>query len=158
VVFVSKLFSVEHVERKAFMGTSITIDQLERMKTHELADLLSNVVLLLRRMPNVECREFTRDLAPLEQSGPQERQGEQRNNFLDDRSSQPPTNATAEQPPSQVTWTLADLEGKKLDELKQIAKDLHLRVPSNIRKNDLLNKLQVRLSRSHSEQYAIQDI
>jgi hypothetical protein len=161
VVFVSKLFSVEHInaERKAFMGTSITIDQLERMKTHELADLLSNVVLLLRRMPNVECREFTRDLAPPEQSDLLERQREQRNNFLDDRSSQPSTNDTiAEQPPSQITWTLADLEGKKLDELKQIAKDLHLRVPSNIRKNDLLNKLQVRLSRSHSEQYAIQDI
>ncbi len=146
------------------MSTSITIDQLERMKTHELADLLSNVVLLLRRMPNVECREFTRDLDPMTQSSPQERRGAQQgSNFLDDRSSQPSTNDTSrkepsEQPPSQTTWTIADLEGKKLDELKQIAKDLHLRVPSKIKKDDLLNKLRVCLSGSHSEQYAIQDI
>ena len=145
------------------MSTPITIDQLEHMKTHELADLLSNVVLLLRRMPNVECREFTRDLDLGEQSSPRERQGEQGSNFLNNRSSQPSTNdlprkEPSEQPPFQTTWTLADLEGKKVDELKQIAKDLSLRFPSNIRKNDLLNKLRVRLSHSHSEQYAIQDI
>ncbi len=148
------------------MSTSITIDQLERMKTHELADLLSNVVLLLRRMPNVECREFTRDLDLMAQSGPQERRGtQQESNFLDDRSSQPSTNDNdtsrkepSEQPPSQTTWTIANLEGKKVDELKQIAKDLHLRVPSKIKKDDLLNKLRVRLSGGHSEQYAIQDI
>ena len=142
------------------MGTSITIDQLERMKTHELADLLSNVVLLLRRMPNVECREFTRDLDPPD---PRERREEQGSNFFDDLPNQPSANDTpgkepSEQPLSQTTWTLADLEGKKVDELKQIAKDLHLCIPSKIRKDDLLNKLRIRLSGSHSEQYAIQDI
>src|SRR5690349_3076107 len=34
------------------------IEQLEQMKTHELADLLANVVLILRRMPNVECKQL----------------------------------------------------------------------------------------------------
>ena len=118
------------------MDTRITIDQLEGMKTHEVADLLSNVVLLLRRMPNVECRQLTSQLTN------------------DDIF----TEKTVKQPPSQATWTVADLKGKTVAELKQIANDLHLPFPSKIRKDDLLNKLTVRLSRSHSEQYAIQDI
>jgi len=119
-----------------FMGTHITIDQLERMKTHELADLLSNVVLLLRRMPNVECREFT-------------------SQFTNDDTFK--ANIT-EHPPSQTTWKVADLKGKTVAELKQIANDLHLPFSSKIKKDDLLNKLTVRLSRGHSEQYTIQDI
>ena len=40
------------------MATRLTIDQLEKMKTHELADMLASVVLLLRRMPDVECKQL----------------------------------------------------------------------------------------------------
>lgn len=146
------------------MGAHITIDQLERMKTHELADLLSNVVLLLRRMPDVECREFTRQLpnddlpesirGQVETTSPR---SEENQPSADQGvgSARPPS---IEQPPSQTTWTIADLEGKKVTELKQIANDLHLPFPSKIKKDDLLDKLKVRLSRSHSEQYAIQNI
>jgi Rho termination factor, N-terminal domain len=145
------------------MGTHITIDQLERMKTHELADLLSNVVLLLRRMPNVECREFTsqsptddipegiRDHAKIASPSSEENQPST------DQRVVPGQSLGTDQSPSPTTWTVADLEGKKVQELKQIANDLHLPLPSKIKKDDLLNKLRVRLSRSHSEQYAIQD-
>ena len=44
------------------MGTRMTIDQLEQMKTHELADLLANVVLLLRRMPDVACKQLVQQV------------------------------------------------------------------------------------------------
>ena len=40
------------------MSTRITVEQLEHMKTHDLAELLANVVLVLRRMPDVQCREL----------------------------------------------------------------------------------------------------
>jgi hypothetical protein len=36
----------------------ISAQDLEAMKTHDLADLLANVVLLLRRMPNVEVAQL----------------------------------------------------------------------------------------------------
>jgi hypothetical protein len=122
------------------MVTRITADQLEGMKTHEVAELLSNVVLLLRRMPNVECRQLTRQL-----------------------TTDAPDNETSlenpkEQAPTQNRWTVADLQGKKLAELKQIANALELRYPSKIKKDDLLQKLAFKLSGAHSEQYTIQDI
>ena len=40
------------------MSLRISIDQLEQMKTHELADLLANIVLVLRRMPDVPCTQL----------------------------------------------------------------------------------------------------
>jgi len=38
------------------MSSPLTIDQLENMKTHDLADLLANIVMVLRRMPDVSCK------------------------------------------------------------------------------------------------------
>lgn len=45
-----------------------TIQQLEEMKTHELAELLSNFVLLLRRLPNVPFSQL--DQISAEEPGP----------------------------------------------------------------------------------------
>lgn len=122
------------------MVTRITTDQLEGMKTHEVAELLSNVVLLLRRMPNVECRQLTRQFTN------------------DDQNHETSLENAGEQAPIQNRWTVADLKGKKLSELKQMADALDLPYPSKIKKDDLLHKLTARLSGVHSEQYAIQDI
>src|SRR6266568_1771374 len=48
------------------MGTRLTIDQLEKMKTHELADMLASVVLLLRRLPDVECKQLVRHVPDIQ--------------------------------------------------------------------------------------------
>lgn len=155
------------------MDTCITIDQLERMKTHEVADLLSNVVLLLRRMPNVECRQFTNDDIPIDINQSRETVTEQLPTpttqtpvaHKGKKAAKPkkiagdlPTETVSEQVPAKTTLTVADLEGKTVPQLKKIADDLHLPYPSNIKKDDLLNKLTTKLSRSHSEQYEIQNI
>jgi hypothetical protein len=153
------------------MVTSMTIDQLERMKTHELAELLSNVVLLLRRMPNVECRQLTTlpdsngslsNDVPKPPSTPTppppaDREEEKPAKPLPPIDI-PPYPETTEPPAAQTKWTVADLQGKKVVELRRIAADLNLRLPSSLKKDELLAKLTAKLSRTHSEQYAIQDM
>ncbi len=118
------------------MSTPITINQLEHMKTHDLADLLSNLVLLLRRMPNVECRQLTSQFTNKDAL----------------------TEKIIEQPPTPTSWTITDLKGKTVAELKQMAHDLHLPFSSKIKKDELLSKLTARLSHDNSEQYTIQNI
>jgi hypothetical protein len=152
------------------MITSMTIDQLEGLKTHELAELLSNVVLLLRRMPNVECRQFTtlpHSNSPLSNDVPKppstptpppaDRKEEKPAEPLPPIDIPPYPEAT-EPPAAQTKWTVADLKGKKVVELRQIATDLNLRLASSLKKDELLAKLTAKLSRTHSEQYAIQDM
>ncbi len=157
------------------MDTRITIDQLEHMKTHEVADLLSNVVLLLRRMPNVECRQFTNNDTPIDididqpwemvvdqtqtpttqtSVGRKEKKGTKSKQIADDLSKK----LTAEQVPAEITLTVADLKGKTVLQLRQIAKDLNFPLASGLKKDEVLNKLTTRLSRIHSEQYEIQNI
>ncbi|MBE3561234.1 MAG: Rho termination factor N-terminal domain-containing protein [Ktedonobacteraceae bacterium] len=119
------------------MNTRFTIEQLERMKTHDIAELLSNVVLLLRRLPNIECRQLMQvasEAAAAEEP------------------------AQAERAPRFITLTPEELKGKKVDELKQIARDLELPIPSRIKKDELIRKLLSRRGQTHSEQYAIQDV
>jgi hypothetical protein len=115
------------------MSTRLTVEQLENMKTHELADLLANVVLLLRRMPNVECRQLSAQFA---ENAPQSEQ----------------------QPARQLALTLAELKSYKLDELKKLAHDLDIPFASKIKKDELINKIHSWQSHTHSEQYAIQNI
>lgn len=115
------------------MSTRLTVEQLESMKTHELADLLANVVLLLRRMPNVECRQISAQLVENAQQSEQ-------------------------QPARQLALTLAELKSYKLDELKKLAHDLDIPFASKIKKDELINKIHSWQSRTHSEQYAIQNI
>ncbi len=39
----------------------LTVDDLEKMTTHDLADLLANVVLVLKRLPDVPVKELKRE-------------------------------------------------------------------------------------------------
>ena len=119
------------------MSTRFTVEQLESMKTHELADLLANVVLLLRRLPNVECRQLSALLT--EDTLPSEQVAEQ-------------------QPARQLALTLAELKSYKLDELKKLAHDLDIPFAAKIKKNELIDKIHAWQSHSHSEQYAIQHL
>jgi Rho termination factor, N-terminal domain len=120
------------------MGTRITVTQLEQMKTHELADLLANVVLLLRRMPNVECQQLIAQL-PADQ--------------LETEELPVVSKVQSAQP---LTLTAGELKNMKLPELKKLAKERHLPFSSRIKKDELINKL-LAMGRS-SEQFAIQDI
>ena len=119
------------------MGTRMTIEQLEKMKTHELADLLANVVLLLRRMPNVECKQLIEQV---------------------------PGNGHVEQPTSgkalmpRSTFTRAELSKKKLPELKTLAKELNVLFAASIKKDDLIYKILAKSADGRSEQRSIQDL
>jgi hypothetical protein len=119
------------------MSTRITVEQLERMKVHELADLLANVVLLLKRMPNVECRELL-------QSVPDDVHFSQAEN--------------ASQPSSEKTWDEKELRKMKKDDLTKVAKELHISFSSKATKNDLIEKILARPAGGRSEQYAIQEM
>lgn len=115
----------------------MTIDQLEQMKTHELADMLANVVLLLRRMPDVECKQLLQQI-------PGEVEVEQ---------------STIEHVPMpKLSFTRAELDKKKVEELRALAKELHVFLPSKAKKNDLIEKILARPADGHSEQRAIRDL
>src|SRR5579884_2329339 len=119
------------------MKTRMTIDELEQLKTHELADLLSQVVLLLRRMPNIECKQ-------LMQPTPEQ---------------QLPTPVQAQTTtPSTTSFTYEELDKKKVAELRKLAKELHVLIPSNARKEIVIQKILARSADGRSEQRAIQDL
>lgn len=119
------------------MTTRMTIEQLEKMKTHELADLLANVVLLLRRMPNVECKQLMEQV---------------------------PANGHIEQPVSKQPstpksiFTREELAEKHLPELRTLAKELNVLFSATIKKEALIRKILARPADGHSEQRAIQDL
>jgi hypothetical protein len=117
------------------MAPRITIAQLEQMKTHDLADLLGNVVLLLRRLPNVEFKELVRPI-PSDESGQFE----------------------LPQPSSRQSFTETALKKMKKDQLQKIASDLDIHYTQKTTNNELLQKILARSAGSHSEQYAIQNI
>jgi hypothetical protein len=119
------------------MATRMTIEQLEKMKTHELADLLANVVLLLRRMPNVECKQLIQQV---------------------------PSNGHVEQPSSEQvsmprsTFTREELSKQTLPKLKILAKELNVLFAASIKKDDLIHKILAKSADGRSEQRAIQDL
>ena len=122
------------------MTTRITVDQLERMKVHDLADLLTNVVLLLKRMPNVECRELLQTI-------PDDIHFSQEHGI--------------EQPSPVKVWTKEELGKKLVPDLKKIADELHISYPAKIKKNELIEKILAKSASSangRSEQYAIQEL
>ncbi len=106
------------------MSTRLTVAQLERMKTHELADLLAEIVLVLRRMPDVECRELGSSTAIIEEQ------------IVQAEQTLPP----ATLPEKQVKFMAAELEAKKVADLKEIAKNLHLTFTSKSTKKNLSAK------------------
>src|SRR5439155_7858497 len=98
------------------METRMTIDQLEKMKTHELADMLANVVVLLRRMPDVECKQLVQQV-------PSDVEVEQ------------PTLVQVAKP--SPPFTREELTNKKVPELKALAKELNVLFPAAIKRDDL---------------------
>lgn len=123
------------------MSPRITTDQLEQMKTHELADLLTNVVLLLRRLPNVEWQQL---LAPLP--------------AIEPATQAPSPVQTTETPQAVPALSAAQLKKMTVPELHKLARELALPVASKIKKDDLIQKLLARITHSHSDQFAIQEI
>ena len=119
------------------MGTRMTIDQLEKMKTHELADLLANVVLLLRRMPDVECKQLVQQVPSNE-----------------DIAAPKSGHASI----SRSSFTREELAKRKVPELKTLAKELNVLFSTSIKKDDLISKILARSADGRSEQWAIQDI
>jgi Rho termination factor, N-terminal domain len=119
------------------MGTRMTIDQLEKMKTHELADMLANIVLVLRRLPDVECKQLVQQV-PTSQ----------------DREPHPEEHVAQ----STASLTREELAKKKLADLKVLAKDLHVLFPNAIKKDDLINKILARSADGRSEQRMLQDL
>jgi hypothetical protein len=119
------------------MGTRLTIDQLEKLKTHELADMLANVVLLLRRMPDVECKQLIQQV---------------------------PGNQNGEQPPLEhvsapaSSYTREELGKKKVSELRILAKELNVRGFSTKNKDDLIVGILDKSADGRSEQRALLDM
>ena len=119
------------------METRLTIDQLEKMKTHELADMLASVVLLLRRLPDVECKQLARPVPGIqvgEQPAPE--------HVATMRSS----------------LTRAELEKMKVAELKALADKLNVLYAAKDPKPKLIEKILAKPLDGHSEQRAIQDM
>lgn len=123
------------------MNKHLTVDQLEAMKIHELADLLGNIVMVLRRMPDVECRQL------IAQFSSDEPLSEQQNNL------QPATSID-----TNLALKEAELRNKKVPDLKAIALELGLKLPAKAKKDEFVAKILARLGQGHSEQYAIQNL
>ena len=122
------------------MNTRFTVTQLERMTTHELADLLGNIVILLKRLPDVECKQ-------LEQVFP---------------DSEPAAEAAAAKvessAPVSKKYTAAELKNTKAQELKEIAKGLHLTFAAKATKDVLIGKILAYQEQGYSDQFAIQHL
>ena len=135
------------------MKAIITIEQLEQMKTHEVADLLANVVMMLRRMPDVPCIQLQVQEEPpasivSQQETPKRRTTKKKDTQL----------ITEEQPELQASslpiFTEVELQAKKVVELKAIVTALH--IPTSAKKKDeLISKILMSQGREHSEQYTI---
>ena len=123
------------------METRMTLEQLEKMKTHEIADLLANVVLLLRRLPDVPCAQL------IQQAPIGERKNEQAERTV-------PIPTTAALP----SLTREELAKKKVAELKILAKELNVLFSSTTKKDDLINKILARAANGRSEQRAMLDM
>lgn len=139
---------------KSAPAKSISIDQLEQMTTHELADVLSNIVLLLRRMPNVTWQELQspQNEIPVTSTGAP--------------ISVAPVSSMAERAPAvhipspSHILLREELEKMLKLDLQEIAKDLNMPISSKMTKGEIINKILSRQSRQdgHSEQYAIQNL
>jgi Rho termination factor, N-terminal domain len=127
------------------METRMTLEQLEKMKTHEIADLLTNVVLLLRRLPDVPCGQL------IQQTPGDEHRNEQAAQTASVHTAE---NTTAALP----SLTREELAKKKVAELKILAKELNVLFSSTTKKDDLINKLLARAANGYSEQRAMLDL
>ncbi|GAC1564748.1 MAG: hypothetical protein NVS2B2_33480 [Ktedonobacteraceae bacterium] len=133
------------------MSLRMTVDQLEQMKTHELADLLANIVLVLRRMPDVPCtqlqQKFIEPEAIHSETGKKKAQG----------TTASVAEAQSVQATSLPSFTEEELRKKKVADLQKIVATLHIATSSK-KKDDLITKILARQGQEHSEQFAIQHL
>lgn len=120
------------------MTTRLSVDQLEQMKTHELADLLANVVLLLRRMPDVECRSLIQQTLP--------------------DATMAVTPESIQASPTMPALSREALMKKTVADLKKLAGELNLPLPTKAKKDEIINKILARTTSQHSEQFAIHEL
>ena len=136
------------------MSTRITVDQLEQMKTHELADLLSSLAIVLRRLPDVPCTQLQQGIAEIEDV--QLSQPEEKTVTKSKKSA-----STVEEQPIEAgslpVYTETELKKKTVADLKKIVTALHIST-SATKKNDLIGKILAGQGREHSEQYAILNV
>ena len=135
------------------MSLRMSVDQLEQMKTHELADLLANIVLILRRMPDVPCTQLQQSLIETEvpQLAPEKKSTAKKN------GTSASTTALPEQAASLPLFKEEELKKKKVVDLQKIVATLHIPTSSK-KKDDLIGKILARQGQEHSEQFAIQNL
>ncbi len=126
------------------MSTRLTVDQLEQMKTHELADLLANVVLLLRRMPDIACGQLVQQMPSIA--------------AIQALPEQMHTSTPMSAMPAMPAMSREDLQKKTVADLKKIANELHLPISSKMKKEELVSKILARSSDKRSEQFAIHEM
>ena len=144
-----------------------TAEQLESMTTHELADMLSNIVMLLRRMPDVPCQELTAQVSNTEQ-----------NIDVSSETTSPTTSTPtipaevsthhqeASEQNGQGVSSLQEridafMNDKKMTiaKLRSMADELGIPYPTKPTKADLAKRVAERQMRGgHSEQYAIMNL
>jgi hypothetical protein len=134
--------------------TVLTAAQLASMTTHELADMLANVVLLLRRMPNVSCQELTTS-ATLQDEAVDTTPATSFATSLTESSSENSTSGLSE---GSVQERIVELKRKTVKELQTLADDLGIPYPSKATKDVLAKRIAERQARGHSEQYAIMNL
>lgn len=132
------------------MSTRMTVDQLEQMKTHELADLLSNLALVLRRLPDVPCIQLQQGIAGIEDVQPEPK----KKAVAKSKKSATIVEKQPIEAGSLPIYTEAELKSKTNPELKKIVEALHIST-SATKKNDLISKILAGQGREHSEQFAI---
>lgn len=141
-----------------------TAEQLESMTTHELADMLSNIVMLLRRMPDVPCQELVTQALNIEHDATNI------TSVAPERDITPISTApTSEQENNVQNGQGASLQeridalmnDKKMtvQRLKSMADELGVPYPTKATKAELAKRVAERQMRGgHSEQYAIMNL
>lgn len=145
-------------------STLFTAEQLESMTTHELADMLSNIVMLLRRMPDVPCQEL------VAQASNAEHDATTPTPVVPERDTMPiSTTPMSEQESNVQNGQSASLQeridalmnDKKMTvpKLKSMADELGVPYPTKATKAELAKRVAERQMRGgHSEQYAIMNL
>ncbi|MBA2395519.1 MAG: Rho termination factor N-terminal domain-containing protein [Ktedonobacteraceae bacterium] len=133
----------------------MTTDQIKKMKTHELAEILTSVAWLLNTMPNIECGQLI-------ESVPNKVQTEQIavpqpliEPILDDIQTE---QMVVERQPATPLFTHEELKKKTVVELKSMAKGLNVFFSSAVKKDELIHKILTRPSDGKSEQHAIRNL
>jgi hypothetical protein len=145
-------------------SATFTAEQLEQMTTHELAEMLSNVVMLLRRMPDVPCqglvaRETSVEVAPeiISPVPAVSTSSISIKPLVSEQESSVPNGQDASQ---SLQQRIDELMDKKytVAKLKAMADELGIPYPTKATKAELAKRIAERQARGHSEQYAIMNL